>query len=1303
MQDVNTLKQQECTETPLFLFECRMPGGAMERWSTHAVIAGGERYEARVLGHNLFEVKSSLDDGADAAARIALTLANADSYFSQLEWNEGFKGAQLTVLFLFFDLRNGVPVTDARVVFRGVAGSPDEITETTLRVTFTNRLNLQRVLLPEVRIQRRCPWAFPGNAEQRRAAMTPDAGARYSPYVRCGYSAGESDGVGNLASDGKPFTACDFTRTQCEQRGMFDHDAAGHQTRRFGGVEFVPATVLVRSFGEKGVHASPVLDNQARYNDFVPLVYGTAWYEPPVVFARNDGNLTRFEVLLGAGEMSRVIKVVVNDVEIPEAVAGANMTGTGWFAVVSYGSRNGAFNADFTDASGQSLGDPYGSMAYLSVVVPNRVNNGGSVPRIQVLAEGLKLQRFDASGAALGAEFTDNPAWVLLDVLRRSGWASSDLDVASFARAAAYCEEPVDAKDLYGNAVKVPRYGCNLVVRRRRSAADLVRGIRNGSGLMLTMSAAGLMGVRAEGSLAVQQADANAGSNSSDKLNGGWPAFEFSDASAPFSGILRKASGEPWIRFFSRSAAETPNRLSVEFQDEFNEYQQDSLSLVDVDDATLIGQEVSANAAALGLPNFDQAGRVLQLQLDKSVRGNLYVEFATSVRGFGLAPGDVIAITYEKEGLVRQPFRIVKVAPSLNYATVVITAQYHDDGWYDGTGGRHSGGRRQPAFGVGIPRPLLGAIVDQDGNPQYKVTETARQSTDGSYSVGLSVEFAAPAKTQGPGIPALSLTPAIHSDGGSLKGLQTLYYAISGVDEHGAEGRLSFTVRAVLPPGGETFSVELRKLSFDAGTVGFRVYRGHTPSQLVRIASVDGVSVQFIDTGSAVDAVQGPPDDNYDHANFYWRLELQTESAVSISSVNTVGCDSLHMMANELRGAVVRVTSGQGAGQERSVLSNDATALTVSPRWDIVPDSTSHFVVAESSWRFGSLTVTGPAEFDIPNRKGAIVHVMGRAANVHDQECAAELSILTRWKIGAAGVVAVDDDVPPAPKFGLVPVGHGSIELAGIGFDDLKNTRTVTAGTLTVLYWSELGPAPRLFLASGISAEDTTLPVPVGAVQQGDVIQVDSEVMIVRSTDAAGATMERTAFGSDPDVHVAGRPIYLLTRRSYVVPFAKDFFGSPASGSFSFPISLPDVRIAAAELYLTNERGDGPPGRKSFMDVEGDGIRTLSGGQFSLQFDGTLALQNDATPPVMVEDSHAVRDVYAVLREPAAGPVRVRVRQDDSTYCVLDVAAGKTTASVDGFALGPVRSTSQLSLDVIGVPQDPALFPGADLTVTLRM
>src|ERR1017187_3859736 len=104
MQDLNTLKELESPETPLFLFECTFASGTVERWSTHSVNLNGVQYSARVLSHNLFELKASLDNGADSAAKISLVLANADSYFSQIEWNEGFKGADLTISFVFYNL-----------------------------------------------------------------------------------------------------------------------------------------------------------------------------------------------------------------------------------------------------------------------------------------------------------------------------------------------------------------------------------------------------------------------------------------------------------------------------------------------------------------------------------------------------------------------------------------------------------------------------------------------------------------------------------------------------------------------------------------------------------------------------------------------------------------------------------------------------------------------------------------------------------------------------------------------------------------------------------------------------------------------------------------------------------------------------------------------------------------------------------------------------------------------------------------------------------------------------------------------
>ena len=107
--------------------------------------------------------------------------------------------------------------------------------------------------------------------------------------------------------------------------------------------------------------------------------------------------------------------------------------------------------------------------------------------------------------------------------------------------------------------------------------------------------------------------------------------------------------------------ASTPNQLTVEFQDEFNDYQQDSLSLVDVDDALLTERLVTAAYSALGIPNFDQATRILQLQLNKTIDGYQFIDFETTVKGIGIAPGDLITVTYIKEGLERQPFRVVQL------------------------------------------------------------------------------------------------------------------------------------------------------------------------------------------------------------------------------------------------------------------------------------------------------------------------------------------------------------------------------------------------------------------------------------------------------------------------------------------------------------------------------------------------------------------------------------------------------------------------------------------------------------------
>lgn len=1304
MASVYEIKSQALTETPLLLFECTLPSGTVERWSTHSLQFGGNSFAARVLRHNLLEFSSAADESIDALSRVSLTLANADSHFSQIQRTSGFKGAKLVVHFVFADLKTGSPASDGLVLFRGICDPPDEITEETIRLSFASRMSLQRVLLPEVRVQRRCPWVFPSNDAQRDEAVSGGDRGSYSPWYRCGYSADKPEGRGNLSVAG-PFTSCDYTKASCVERGMFDKDSSNRETRRFGGIGFVPSTILVRTYGEKTAHTSAAVENESRYNDFVPIVYGTAWYRPPVVFARNDGNLTHTEVLPGMGEISSVLKVLVNGIELPEGRNAPNATATGWYNIVTRGTRDGSFNPDFRDSAGVPSGDPYGSMAVLSVVVPNRISNGSSLPRIDVLLEGQVLSSYDDAGDFAGRAFTNNPAWILLDILRRSGWQEDEIDRSSFAKVAAYCAESIETTDLNGALRMIPRFQCNLVLRQRRSAADVIRGVRNGSGLYLTYGAGGLLQLHAESDIAIQQPELPANSNSTQILNNGWPAFEFGDGTSPFSDILRRESGEPAIRLWCRSTAESPSRFTVEFQDEFNEYQQDSLSLVDLEDAVATGHEVSGNLPALGVSNFNQASRILRLALDRSIRGNLYVEFETGLRAVGLKPGDIITLSYAKEGLIREMFRIVRLSPKLNYSTATITAQLHKDEWYAGQGGL-TGGGRQPSIHVGLPNPLVGVLLDENGNSQFEVEETYRERSDGTYDVQLSVAFSPPPApgVNAPSVPFINLAATIATVGGSLKGGRSYYFAVSAVADDTSESQLSFVVRAAIPAGTDTNQVTLRDLSFAAGTSSFHVYRGLTPTRLLRISTGVTISASFTDSGSAQVAAAAP-DANYHHANFYWRLELLPESSATVQSAGSIGADGLGMLENEYRGKIVRIMRGRGEGQERSISGNDSTTLTTALPWTTEPDNTSVFVVVEPSWNFGAMSDGSPAAFTVPNRQNTAIHISGRSANAVDLECSYELSPLTRHIIGGA---AADLDVPGAPLFGLSSSGRGSVEIAGIGFEDLSNTRSVAAGSLTLHCWNELSGLSPILLTQALAVDSTTLLISSAAgIEPGVLLQIGREVLVAFEVSGNGTQYEvqRGAYGTTAVAHDAGAPVYHLQRRVSILPFTKGLFGTPASGSYSQSISMPNFRIGVAELFVTNAKGNSQVTGQSYTNTSDFGIRTLSGGQFSLQVAGELAIQSDAVPLTSVDQPRAVRDVVAtVAQAPDGADVAVRVKAGGVAWCDLTIPAGSTSSIwVDGRELPPLDPAASLGLDILSTGLAESGRPGAGLTVTIRV
>jgi hypothetical protein len=340
--------------------------------------------------------------------------------------------------------------------------------------------------------------------------------------------------------------------------------------------------------------------------------------------------------------------------------------------------------------------------------------------------------------------------------------------------------------------------------------------------------------------------------------------------------------------------------------------------------------------------------------------------------------------------------------------------------------------------------------------------------------------------------------------------------------------------------------------------------------------------------------------------------------------------------------------------------------------------------------------------------------VMVRSANVYGWECSSELSPVTRWRIGSGGA-AGDTGTPGPPVFGIATRQDGDVGLMGVAFESLENTRTISSGTWTLYYWNELVYASPHVLGANAGTEDTAIVLAQpGSIQPGDVIQIDSEMLVVQEVENGGLRLSvaRAFDGSAAASHTAPATVYRLSKVVLVVPFARDFFGSPASGDFSYIVLLPDARIAAAELFVTNALGNSCTTKLCYTALADGGLRTLSGGQYSIQVEGHLAIQTNVAPPLVVKTTHAVGAVFARVNDaptnaPGGEPVEaveMDVRLDGTVYCHLTIPAGRTYSdAVSGCGLPPLLAGKLITLDITGVPQAAGSTPGRDLTVTIQL
>jgi hypothetical protein len=422
-----------------------------------------------------------------------------------------------------------------------------------------------------------------------------------------------------------------------------------------------------------------------------------------------------------------------------------------------------------------------------------------------------------------------------------------------------------------------------------------------------------------------------------------------------------------------------------------------------------------------------------------------------------------------------------------------------------------------------------------------------------------------------------------------------------------------------------------------------------------------------------------------------------------VASSTTIGNSALGMKVNQYQSAVVRITRGPGAGQEYTVVSNTANTLTIGVPWATQPDTTSFFVVAENSWTSGGSGSASPITFEVPERIGSGIEISARAANASNEEAVYAVSPLTRWTLGQSGDVPADSGVPAAPTFGATLWSTpGCINLGGIAFTELTNTLSITAGTCTFHYYDEVNGPPAITLSGAVGVTDTVIAFGQDFAP-GVFLQIEQELMEVSGANDDGTSVVvRGVQGSTAAGHSADKLLYELSSTTLIVPFIKGFFGSPAGGDWQYTVSLPNVRLASAELVMTNSFGPGAPAVNCYTNTVDSGLRTMAGGQYSFQISGYLATQTNAAPPAIADAKRSVRDIYAIVSTaPAGAPIALEITRNGALYATLQIPDGATQSNtVDGFGMPALDAGDQLNLNIAGVG---ATLPGSGLTVIIRL
>jgi len=886
LSTINTQKELALTQKPLLLLDFTWSDGSTQYFATDSLTYNGNAYLPRVLDETLTAFQAFSEQGIDTVPSIDIKLADADkTLYNGIEATVGFKGATVAATFVFWQSGTANVSTDSISNFVGVCQSPS-MQEDALVMTATNKLNLTLKSFPTQTIQKLCLYNFPATATDRAANAASDKPC-------CKYFPDGSGGLalGNYSTGTTPYTSCNYSKSDCQARGMYTSDSSARKTGNFSGIQWqAPASINSRPYGgsfEEVVGSS----NPSKYVQKIPAAYGTVWCEAITLNQPNDANYTRMEVLVCAGQVSSISKVVVNGEVIPHAPGTdpvfptvppdvssvADALKMGWWFGVSNGSTLSQPNQE-SPWSGQ--GDPYSGMCVLGIVVLPQIASPGSNAQVQVLVGGAAVRVYSSPTAYVN-QSTNSPVWNLASIL---SWLNVDypgLSLQTWIDAESMRNQSIPFQTIFGMSSTHPRYSMSLFVGSQRGASDLIRGIRNSiKGLLLPdYTNGGKLQLSMLGTLAFQQPNPVDGSNDntaypSYNLDGtsgtGYVAYHFSDTNGT---IAVDENGNSTFKINQNTMQDAPNSFDVSFWDAENIYSQDSLTLQENDDISLTGMIIPGDYPMDGLNTYDQAQRVGANFFARQLRGNyrlaadgetigdtkgtLRPQLQTSFKAVKLTAGQIVMVDYFQYGLSGALFRVVKIEPTVNMERITLALEAHNDAhWVDtyGQTGRplweapYAGGKTAITRGwipAGAPfltdaadpifdNSLIGGSVPTGVyDPCMSIGQVSYvTNADGSATASVTVRgyypMNAPSAAPPPFVPIEGLTS---STGGAFVGGEIVWVSISGSNSNG-EGVGSVPIAIYIQPGTNTNTAEVTGLFWPSGIQLGNVYAGMSPDKL---------------------------------------------------------------------------------------------------------------------------------------------------------------------------------------------------------------------------------------------------------------------------------------------------------------------------------------------------------------------------------------------------------------------------------------------------------------------------------------